>query len=911
MLSQVLRSAPFFAGAVATCLWLAVAIDQVKADPVAIEFLPPKVDVKAVCVQRAPDGEVIDRWVSWDRKTLPKLQPWIIQREAQRLRDIDPELYFPIISRMIELLPDIDRSLKPRDLEADRITLYLRAGKIKELESNGALETFFTQAEAGAPKDLDLAAELILTGVVAQKDKAKALSYLVNAAYGGNPNALLQLAKRNLDGERVEGWSVDPSLAITMAFGAMVGKLDSGICDRVARIAREYEKGDVVKQDRAISEAWLRFAADLADGNAAWKVARYHLESADIRKDNAVLLHYLKFAADNGVIAAQSELAHVYEVGAIVTKDLEKSEYYYRQAVAAGHRSSLIRLANLYGESDAKDAREKYVQALNELASLEDAPGWAFARLANLAIDKDGFWKSHDQASKFFQQGADRRDMTSMHSLAALRLSSTGDGNFDEGINLLLALLDNFGRTDTMKDLRDAYLCHAPDGPRIEQAEYWSNAAKGSQGSAWSVEDIDGLVHHLDDPQTALLQSGALNGQPKAIAGYLWYLTSIAKDADAIKEWEGRLSRSPDAEAAFAALMLQAAGNDIGKKRAALDRFLSAADLPSSAARIGAGELILSSFAEDPRLLTTAEKYLRLEASHGNGKAMQLLATKFAAPAEIYNQYRLAIVDRGDADASIFAARYVSDVATKEKYLLRAQSLMDCSFDSALSMAHAYIDLREPEKAQDWMDVGETFSKDKPWRARVLAEAYSTFPSPVGQDSAMRLFEVAARGGDARAEQYLLKTYTDRQGQQFSLEKATTLMIAVIQDASADRVASRLNGLAKSHKTVYEQLLARIDLTSIYERSAQSGDPVGMREYAKLKLANSGGAEAASSATDLFRKAADKGDSEAMVLLAQNYAYGIGTRPSLPEAKLWLEKAARLGSKQANEMLSVMSTKVN
>jgi TPR repeat protein len=175
----------------------------------------------------------------------------------------------------------------------------------------------------------------------------------------------------------------------------------------------------------------------------------------------------------------------------------------------------------------------------------------------------------------------------------------------------------------------------------------------------------------------------------------------------------------------------------------------------------------------------------------------------------------------------------------------------------------------------------------------------------------MRLFEVAARGGDARAEQYLLKAYTDRQGQQFSLEKATTLMIAVIQDASADRVASRLNGLAKSHKTVYEQLLARIDLTSIYERSAQSGDPVGMREYAKLKLANSGGAEAASSATDLFRKAADKGDSEAMVLLAQNYAYGIGTRPSLPEAKLWLEKAARLGSKQANEMLSVMSTKVN
>jgi len=911
MLSHVLRYAPSFIGVVAACLWLVATPDQARATPATIEFLPPKVDIKPVCIQRAPDDEVIDRWISWDRTTLPKLEPWLIQREAQRLRDIDPELYFPIIARMIELLPGADRSVKPQDMEAERIVLYLRAGKINELKGNGALEAFITQAQAGAPKDLDLAAELILTGVADQKDKSKALSYLVDAAYGGNPNALLQLAKRNLEGERVEGWSVDPSLAITMAFGAMVGKLDSGICDRVARIAREYEKGEVVKQDRTISEAWLRFAADLGDGNAAWRVARYHLESADIQKDNAVLMHYLTFAADHGVVAAQSELAHVYEVGAIVAKNLDKSEHYYRQAIAAGHRSSLIRLANLYAESDARDAPEKYVRALNELASLDDAPGWVFARLANLTIDTDGFWKSRDQASKLFERGAERRDMTSMHNLAAIRLSSLGDGNFDEGINLLLALLDNFGRTDTMKDLRDAYLCHAPGGPRLEQAQYWSNAAKGSQGSAWSVDDVDALVRHLDDPQTALLQSAALNGQPKAIAGYLWYLTSAGKDADAIKEWEARLSRNPDAEAAFAVLTLQAAAGDTSKKRTALDRFIAAADRSSAAARIGVGELILSSFADDPKLLLMAEKYLRLEASNGNGKAMQLLATRFAKPAEIYNQYLTAIVDRGDADASIFAAKYVDDGAAKEKYLLRAQSVLECSFDSAMSMAQAYRDLGQPNKAQDWMNVAETFSRDKPWRARVLAESYATFAPAAGRESAMRLFEVAARGGDAKAEQYLLKAYTDRQGKEFSLEKATALMVAIIQDAPADRIASRLTVLARSHRPVYEQLLARIDLASIYERSARSGDPVGMREYAKLKLASNDGSEAASSATDLFRKAADKGDAEAMVLLAQNYAYGIGTQPSLPEAKVWLEKAARLGSKQANEMLSVMSTKVN
>lgn len=896
-------------GTVAACLWLAATAGQVRAGPVAIEFLPPKVEVKPICIQRAPDGEVIDRWLSWDRKSLPKMAPWLVQREAQRLRDIDPELYFPVIARMIELLPGLDHNMKPQDLEAEKITLYLRAGKIDELKDTGTIEAFVANAETSTPKDLDLAAELILNGVTDQKDTTKALSYLVNAAYGGNPNALLQLAKRNLDGQSIEGWTVDPSLAITMAFGAMVGKLDSGICDRVARIAREYEKGEVVQQNRTISEEWLRFAADLGDGNAAWKVARYHMESSDIRKDNAVLMRYLKFAADHGVVAAQSELGHVYEIGAIIPKDLEKSEYYYRQAVASGHRSSLIRLANLY--SDAPDAREKYVQALNELTSLNDAPGWVFARLANLAIETDGYWKSRDQASQLFAKGAERRDMTSMHSLAAIRMGSTGEGNFDEGINLLLGLLDNFGRTDTMNDLRDAYLCHAPDGPRLEQAAYWANAAKGTQGGAWSVEDIEELAHQANTSAAALLQSGALNGQPKLIAAYLWYLKAIGTDAHAIKEWDERLSTSPDAEAAFAALMLQAAGDDPSKKRAALDRLLAAADRGSPAARVGAGELILSSFRDDPTLAASAEKNLRLEAANGNGRAMQLLAEKFAAPLGVYQQYLPSIADRGDADASIFAARQVSDVNLKQSYLLRAQSVMDCSFDSALSMARAYSDLGQPDRARAWMDVGEAFSEGKPWRARLLAEAYSAVASAEARHSAMRLFEIAARGGDAKAEQYLLKTYTDKQNQQFSPEKATELMVDVIEHAPAERVASRLTGLARSHKSIYQLVLARVDLASIYERSADTGDPIGMREFAKLKLATNAGAEAASNATDLFQKAADKGDAESMVLLAQNYAYGIGTQPSLPQAKAWLEKAARLGNKQANEMLAVMAMKVN
>jgi len=52
-------------------------------------------------------------------------------------------------------------------------------------------------------------------------------------------------------------------------------------------------------------------------------------------------------------------------------------------------------------------------------------------------------------------------------------------------------------------------------------------------------------------------------------------------------------------------------------------------------------------------------------------------------------------------------------------------------------------------------------------------------------------------------------------------------------------------------------------------------------------------------------------DVEAMVLLSRNYAFGIGTTPSLSLARTWLEKAASLGNKEAKEMLVVMTMKAN
>ena len=884
------------------------------AKPVAVEFLPPAIELKPICEQRSQDSDVVGRWLAWDRKALPKQQPWLVLREAQRLRDIDPQQYFPIIKRMIELLPTIDPGMKADDVAAEEITLYLRAGKTDELRQSKMVEQLISRAEANTPKSLYLAAELMLDGVSAKQDEKKALSYLVAAAYGGNPNALLELAKRNLEGQQIQGWSVDPSLAVTMAFGAMVGKLDNGICDRVTRIAREYEKGEVVAADRRISEAWLRFAADLGDGNAAWNVARYHLDSSEITKDNNLLIHYLQFAADKGVVAAQSELGHLYEVGAIVPKDLAKSEYYYQLAVAAGHRNSLIKLANLYEDSDQQGAREKYRHALNELAALPDPPGWAFAKLGNLAIEESGYWRAEKTATDLFEKGAVRRDMTSIRSLALIRLQhSATDGQFDEGINLLLELLDSYGRTDTMADLRDAYLCHAPDGPQIEKAQYWSANAKEALNAGWSVKTIGDLVEHPSTAETASLQSGALNGQSNFIAGYLWYLKTSKATPEAIGEWEKRVAQDPDAKTAYAVLMLQA-DDGVDNKKAALKMLLEAAQAGGRGAKTVAADLILTSLGQDAKLVKTAGDFLHAEAAGGSGAAMQLLATKSGpstSPADVYREYSDAIEARGDTEAMIFAAGQVSDVEQKRSYLARAAGRIDCSFDSALSMASAYFSFNQAADAVKWMTVAEAFSAGKPWRSRLLGETFQRIPQPDMQTNAMRLFEVAALGGDAKAQQYLLKAYLDTAGPNYSQEKAVDLMVATISKASPAQILDSLSRLERSHKAIQQQVLARVNLATLFHDAAAAGDPVGMREFGKLQLARMDGPEDAVVAQDMFQKAAGKGDVEAMVLLSRNYAFGIGTTPSLSLARTWLEKAASLGNKEAKEMLVVMTMKAN
>ena len=56
---------------------------------------------------------------------------------------------------------------------------------------------------------------------------------------------------------------------------------------------------------------------------------------------------------------------------------------------------------------------------------------------------------------------------------------------------------------------------------------------------------------------------------------------------------------------------------------------------------------------------------------------------------------------------------------------------------------------------------------------------------------------------------------------------------------------------------------------------------------------------------DTHRRALEAGDAEAMFLLSQSYAYGLGTRPALDAAQTWMVKAAEAGYPEAAQVLKL------
>jgi TPR repeat protein len=372
---------------------------SVRAETVDLFFEPPQMEAIAVCTPRLADDALAARWEGADADNLPETDTGLIKRDLGRLIEMDPQHWFETAARIEAAFQTIDPGYSDLNMLIDRIELLLAAGRLGELQGDGLVERLAGMDLSRSPRAQNLLAGYLTNGVGIAKDARKAEALLLQAAQGGSAGAILTLVEREVSGSPVAGWTVPPDLGTTLAFGALVGKLDPLICDRVNRIAREYMSGKIVTRNPALAERWYRFSADLGDAVSAWRVAEMHLRAEDIAKDNDVLLHYLRQASAAGLPYAQVVLARAQTDGALLPRDLDAADATYRRAAQTWVPGLASHVLFLQAQS-RRDAAwtPRYLTALQELAARPDAPAWALIAMADQVIVARGRWAGEAEA---------------------------------------------------------------------------------------------------------------------------------------------------------------------------------------------------------------------------------------------------------------------------------------------------------------------------------------------------------------------------------------------------------------------------------------------------------------------------------------------------------------------------------
>jgi|GEM_PF-881397 len=897
------------------CLWFSGV--SAHSAPIVLEFRPPEIEVSKICTPKRPDSEIQREWSEWDRKALPAGKGLdAISRDLVRLRDIDAAQYFDTIMAGLKQLRQTDPGYGDSRYLIDRINVYINAGRIEDLKKARLVEELQASGYMVSPRALDFLADLYLNGIVLARDPEQGLKLKVQAAYGGNANALLFLASLTSNGETVPGWDVDAPVAVTLAFGSLLGKLNPTICDRIGRIAREYSSGDVVAENHGLSETWYRFAADLGDTNAAWKVAEYHLDSEFIEKDNAVLLKYLKEAAEAGVVSAQIELGRIYETGALTERDTAAALKLYKSLADNGLRVGYIRnilLLEKLGRTGGADY-DRYRQLLVKLSELPEAPGWVFTKLGKLAQSDKGVWESAGEAEAQFARAAALDDVDGKYELARTYLLSPGDkAKFNLALDLLYSAVSENGKIEALSELRRAHLCLMPDGPDVASEAYWRKAESGAGNEtiALDVEDVRDLKDDVPPMLLAEVQTQALYGRAEALGNFANLMDRVLKGVPEETKtfWRKYATRFVGGEASIAVRKFEGAESEKERDLAVADlkRLIDAGD---AYAALELAELYLRTYPDDYEKVAEAEYLLEAFQGGTRGKILRLVEGIHAGntenPLNLTGEQIGYIAAHGDADALLFLAERERDDDKRKQLFFHARGIMRCNFDTVYQFADFAEKHGYSAELNHWLDVSMALLEGKAWQLVKVADLYAGTDTEEGRHTAFDLYVKAHDEGYEIASFRLLDLVSDPKKETYDPDLGTEIFANLLEKADGNQLYGVIRRVQKAPAAIQEPVLAQYDIKSLYRRAAEAEYPAAMRELAKLMRSSDASHEDIREASEWLKKSAAAEDVEAMVLLAQSYAFGIGLEPSRPNALKWLRAASDAGDEPATKLLQII-----
>lgn len=898
-------------------------INTAFAEPIDIKFDPPAITVEHQCFSQKSDAEILKYWSAWDEVDLPNWEPNQIAYDMRRLRDKNAREYFDKIAKIIELMPTVKTNYSKNNRDQDLVRLFVSAGRTKELLGTGLVEGLLSSADAGSPGMQNYVADILMKGELVPKDVARAHQLKVRAAYGGNADALLFLAGLEIDGQKIPNWNVDPKIAATMAFGALVGKLDGGFCGRVSRIAREFAQGNLVKQNHYTSEAWYQIIADMGDLNAAWKVAEYHLQGQDIEKNNETLLKYLKISADGGLAQAQLVYGRILETGAIVEQNLELAREYYRRVANSGNRAGNIRIVRLIEEqTDFKSAnRAEYKAELRKLVNTVNAPGWAFTRLSRLIVEDEGRWAAEEEVLTLLEEAVRKNDSDGKRDLVTFLLHHRHEPEkFGRSLDMLDDLVFSAGAISPMAELYRIHVCVDPDGPNIYAADYWKEAevAAGNTTLLLEKENVLNASTKYEPENLARVQTQALYERPNGLAIYLQILKDKNTSPDQMTFWKNVAEKVRNFYSVDARLHRELSGVNYTKDEHDISSLLSALTVAiekgETQAELDFAEVVMIFKSDNSDLMTKAKNLLYKNAKRGKGRAIELLIELskndgFISVEELHSQYGEEIEKRGDFGAQLFLADLAKDKSTKAAYYERAVSIIPCTFKNVVKLIEFAKKNPDIADVEHWYNVADTFTHKSGWNNVVIGDLRWDDVNQDSQEIALASFEKARKLNDDTGRLRLLSVYGTNFGERYNKDYASELFVELLENSAAEDLSKLLSRLKKATPEIENSVKRSIDVFALYEIAAQVGHPAIMREYGLLlrqQAAETGDIASIQEANTWLEKAADANDQKSMLLMAEAYSLGLGVNVSRSKAIEWLELASKSGAEEADRLLAVM-----
>ncbi|MEO8531194.1 MAG: hypothetical protein ABI459_08210, partial [Deltaproteobacteria bacterium] len=490
---------------------------------------------------------------------------------------------------------------------------------------------------------------------------------------------------------------------------------------------------------------------------------------------------------------------------------------------------------------------------------------------------------------------------------------------FYNQIDKMIYSVSTLGMNDPAADLYHAFLCRAPQAPQITEAKLWQDVeqSKASKTVSFTYAELLDLIVHPDPQLLAVLQSQALYGRATATAQYMTYLDLIGAPAEQRDFWAVYSRGFEKVDQARGKLLLE--GGAKGEARAgALDLLRQAVKDGDVTAGLHLASALLHpetapNGSNDPTPEARAEAIALLEplAKMGIGEALTLLpvadAERWPNLSVVAEDYADVIDARGDFEALLLALPSIRNADQLTDYVTRAATVTDCSFEQVIQFADVMGRRGDHEGFTHWSTIASALIEVDGWQMTLLGDKLRQYGDAAQLAEGYTLYEKANEIVGRTAAQRLLAIASQASLPEYDPARAAGLYVSLLNDASPDEMVKLLRRIDAEDVEIRDLVLAKVSPQDMYLKAAEGGNPVAMREYARLARASATEPEDIANVVSWMSKAANLDDAPAMLEYAQMLAFGAGVPASRDEAVVWLQKASDKGLVEANVMLQALT----